>query len=80
MIVNCIGIGADEEEGPNGSRFRGLKSKCNKLFGLFLDSLSYFYFLVCSSILSFVSIKCLKDYEISGFIEMNCDKFHIDLF
>ena len=24
--------------------------------------------------------KCLKDYEISGFIEMNCDKLHIDLF
>ena len=24
-------------------------------------------------------IKCLKDYEISGFIEMNCDKLHIDL-
>ena len=22
----------------------------------------------------------LKDYEISGFIEMNCDKLHIDLF
>ena len=25
-------------------------------------------------------LKCLKDYEISGFIEMNCDKLHIDLF
>ena len=23
---------------------------------------------------------CLKDYEISVFIEMNCDKLHIDLF
>ena len=23
--------------------------------------------------------KCLKDYEISGFIEMNFDKLHIDL-
>ena len=22
----------------------------------------------------------LKDYEISGFIEMNCDKLYIDLF
>ena len=26
------------------------------------------------------AIKCLKDYEISGFIEINCDKLHIDLF
>ena len=25
-------------------------------------------------------LKRLKDYEISGFIEMNCDKLHIDLF
>ena len=25
-------------------------------------------------------LKCLKDYEISGFIEMDCDKLHIDLF
>ena len=25
-------------------------------------------------------LKCLKDYEISGFIEMNYDKLHIDLF
>ena len=25
-------------------------------------------------------LKCLKDYEISEFIEMNCDKLHIDLF
>ena len=29
----------------------------------------------------FLSIlKCLKDYEISGFIEMNCNKLHINLF
>ena len=28
----------------------------------------------------FLSIsKCLKDYEISVFIKMNCDKLHIDL-
>ena len=25
-------------------------------------------------------LKCLKDYEISGFIEKNCNKLHIDLF
>ena len=25
-------------------------------------------------------LKCLKDNEISGFIEMNCDKLHNDLF
>ena len=25
-------------------------------------------------------LKCLKDYEINGFIEMNCDKLHINLF
>ena len=25
-------------------------------------------------------LKCLKDYKISGFIEMNCDRLHIDLF
>ena len=25
-------------------------------------------------------LKCLNDYEISGFIEMNCDKLHNDLF
>ena len=24
--------------------------------------------------------KCLKNYEISGFIELNCDKLHIYLF
>ena len=29
---------------------------------------------------SILFLKCLKNYEISGFIEMNCDKFHIDLF
>ena len=35
--------------------------------------------LVCSPLLS-LFLKCLKDYEISEFIEMNCDKLHIDLF
>ena len=39
----------------------------HKGIGLFSTSLSLF-------------IKCLKDYEISGFIEINCDKLHIDLF
>ena len=38
----------------------------HKLIGLFFTSLSLF-------------LKCLKDYEISGFIEMNCNKLHIDL-
>ena len=78
MIVNCIGRGVDEEESPNLSSFRGLESKYNKLFGLFFDSLFCFHFRVCSPLLS-LFLKCLKDYEISGFIEMNCDKFHIDL-
>ena len=25
-------------------------------------------------------LKYLKDYKINGFIEMNCDKLHMDLF
>ena len=37
------------------------------------------YELVYSPLLS-LFLKCLKNYEISGFIEMNCDKLHIDLF
>ena len=68
MIVNCIGIGADEEE-----------SQIHRDFEDWNQSVTSF--LVCSSTLSFVSIlefvlhfsislflRCLKDYEISGFI------------
>ena len=43
------------------------------------STLFCFHFGVCSSLLS-LFLKCLKDYEISRFIEMNCDKLHIDLF
>ena len=49
---------------------------CNKLFGLFFDSLFCFHFGVCSPLSLF--LKGLKDCEISGFIELNCDKLHID--
>ena len=28
----------------------------------------------------YLFLKCLKGYEISGFIEMNFNKLHIDLF
>ena len=36
--------------------------------------------LVCSPLLSLSISKMFKDYKISGFIEMNCDKLYIDLF
>ena len=73
MIVNCDGIGADEEESPNCSRFRGLESSATS-------------FLVCSSTLSFVSIlefvlhsisSYFKSYDHCSIIEMLFNKLHI---
>ena len=78
MIINCIGIGADEEEIPNRLRFRGLE----------LES-SATSFLVCSSTFSFVSIlefvlhsisSYFKFYDHCSTIEIIFNKLHIEVF
>ena len=76
MIVNCIGIGDDEEESLSRSRFQGLES-------------SAISFLVCSSTLSFVPIfefvlhpisSYFKSYNHCSIIEMIFNILHIEVF
>ena len=66
-----------------------MESKCNKPFGLFLDSLFNFHFCVCSSTISFVSIlefilhliySYFKFYDHCSIIEMIFNKLHIEVF
>ena len=76
MIVNCTGIGVDEEESPNDRDSKEWNQSTTS-------------FLVCSSTLSFVSIlefvlhlisSYFKSYDHCSIIEMIFNKLHIEVF
>ena len=76
MIINYIGVGADEKESLNLSRFRGLESSATSFF-VFSMTLSFVSILefVLNSISSY-----FKFYDHCSIIEMIFNKLHIKVF